>query len=83
MGQNITYEWLIPVMMGFIALLIAIIGYMINGWLSTMSANMDKMCINIESTNVEMRKYFSDNEKRHHGNELEIVRLKEHLNANG
>lgn len=79
--EQLTFQWLTPIMMGLIAFLVGIIGIMIKGYLATLADSMDKMGNNVEGLSSEMRKYFDNNEKRHHENELKIVRIQEHLKA--
>lgn len=74
MDHALTYQWLTPILLG-------VIGLMVERYLSSIMASFKEMAKSIEATNAEMRKYFQENEKRHNDNEKDIIRLKEHIDV--
>jgi hypothetical protein len=41
--DHLTYQWLTPIMMGIIAFLVGVIGFMIKGYLSSIDKNIEKV----------------------------------------
>ena len=74
MDSTLTYQWLTPILLG-------VIGLMVERYLSSIMSSFKDMTKSIEQTNTEMRKYFKENEQRHNDNEKEIIRLKEHIDV--
>ena len=67
--DHLTYQWLTPVMMGLIAFLIGIIGYMIHGYLSSITNRFEELDTKItkhmdkveKALDEEQRNYFNIN----------------------
>ena len=74
MDTPLTYQWITPILLG-------IIGLMVERYLSSIMASFKEMAKSIEATNAEMRKYFKENEERHGKNEKDIIRLQEHIDV--
>lgn len=79
-GQ-VTFEWLVPVLIGSLVGMIGIIGWMIRGYLSIITKDFSDLKNEIKSSNEEMRKYFKENEDRHHVSDIRITKLEEHSSA--
>lgn len=77
--MNLTFEWLVPLLLGGLALTIGIIGRGIMGYLSLLSTNISEMKDDLRKSNEEMRKSFEANNKEHHAFDIRLTKIEDHV----
>lgn len=81
--DQLTYQWLVPQLIGFIGgmilLFLAIIGWVIRNYLSSMKAEVVEMKVEMKNSGEEIRKYFEENGKKHHAADIRMTKIEEHL----
>lgn len=77
--DQLTYQWLVPILLGALALTIGVIGKGIIGYLSLLSTDISEMRKDLKESNEEMRKSNEANNKEHHGFDLRLTKIEEHI----
>lgn len=80
--ETLTFQWLSPLLIGIIAGLIGIIGWMIKGYLNSFKESIDKIAMSLEENIKKVEVFMREINDKHTDVDKRVVRLEEHIKIN-
>jgi len=80
--ETLTFQWLSPLLIGIIAGLVGIIGWMIKGYLNSFKESIDKIAMSLEENIKKVEVFMREINDKHTDVDKRVVRLEEHIKIN-